>query len=103
MREWIVTNGLGGYASLTYGQQNISKFHGLLVASLQPPTERWVFVSNLYDRIQVDGKSYNLNDIKNKFSFNVFPSFIYNFDGISVKKTIFMPYEKKYCSHQIRG
>jgi len=49
MREWIVTNGLGGYASLTHQNTNTRKFHGLLIASLNPPTERWVFVSNILD------------------------------------------------------
>ena len=94
MREWIVTNGLGGYASLTRGQKNTSKFHGLLVASLRPPSERWVFVSNVNDRIQVDGHSYDLNNMQSKFVFNIFPSFVFNFDNISVRKTIFMPYGK---------
>ncbi|GAJ21121.1 unnamed protein product, partial [marine sediment metagenome] len=36
MREWIVTNGLGGYASLTNSNNNTRKFHGLLIASLNP-------------------------------------------------------------------
>jgi hypothetical protein len=40
MREWIVTNGLGSYASLTHSGETTSKFHGLLVASLEPPTKR---------------------------------------------------------------
>ena len=52
MREWIVTNGLGSYASLTHSNDNTRKFHGLLVASLNPPTERWVFVSNIYDLLR---------------------------------------------------
>jgi hypothetical protein len=42
MREWLVTNGIGGYASLTYKNTNTRKFHGLLVASLDPPVNRWV-------------------------------------------------------------
>ena len=51
MREWLVTNGLGSYASLTNSFENSRKYHGLLVASLQPPTRRWVFVSNIYEKI----------------------------------------------------
>ena len=53
MREWLITNGLGGYASLTSKNTNTSKFHGLLITSLNPPAERWVFVSNIIDKIQI--------------------------------------------------
>ena len=39
-REWIVTNGIGGYASSSIIGANTRRYHGLLVASLNPPTER---------------------------------------------------------------
>lgn len=94
MREWIVTNGLGGYASLTYQNTNTRKFHGLLIASLNPPTERWVFVSNVFDQIHLDDAKYDLRNYKNKFSFDVFPSFSYKFNGVKIKKTIFMEHGK---------
>ena len=94
MREWIVTNGLGGYASLTYQNINTRKFHGLLIASLNPPTKRWVFVSNVFDQIILDNVKYDLKNHKNRFSFDVFPSFSYEFRNIIIKKTIFMEYEK---------
>jgi hypothetical protein len=57
MREWIVTNGLGGYASLNYNNTNSRKFHGLLVSSLNPPIDRWVFVSNINDQFQTKKKN----------------------------------------------
>jgi predicted glycogen debranching enzyme len=94
MKEWIVTNGLGGYASLTHQNTNTRKFHGLLIASLNPPTKRWVFVSNVFDQIQFGESKYDLRNFKNKFSFDVFPSFSYELDDIKIKKTIFMEYEK---------
>ncbi len=94
MREWLVTNGLGGYASLTYNNTNTSKYHGLLVASLNPPTKRWVFISNILDRIKVDGQDIYLSDYKPIFNFDYFPSFTYNFDDFKIKKTIFMEHEK---------
>lgn len=90
MREWIVTNGLGSYASLTYRNTNMRKFDGLLVASLDPPTQRWVFVSNVFDKIQIKDKTYNLADYKNNFSFDLFPSFYYKINDTEIKKTIFM-------------
>jgi predicted glycogen debranching enzyme len=94
MREWIVTNGLGSYASLTYQNTNTRKFHGLLVASLNPPTNRWVFVSNVFDQILLNDTKHDLRNHKNKFSFDVFPSFLYELNDIKIKKTIFMDHEK---------
>lgn len=94
MREWITTNGLGSYASLTHSNVNMSKFHGLLVASMDPPTKRHVFVSNVHERIQIDDQIYDLNSIAGSFDFDVFPSFLYEVDSINVRKTIFMEHEK---------
>jgi predicted glycogen debranching enzyme len=94
MREWIVTNGLGGYASLTHQNTNSRKFHGLLVASLNPPTNRWVFVSNVFDQITLNNTKIDLRNYKNDFSFDVFPTFSYDLNDIKIKKTIFMEHEK---------
>ena len=94
MREWIVTNGLGSYASLTHSGETTSKFHGLLVASLEPPTKRWMFVSNITDRIQIKERVYPLKGHKCKFVFDFFPSLIYDIDGVRIKKTFFMEHGK---------
>jgi len=90
MREWIVTNGLGGYASLTYYNKNISKFNGLLIASLNPPTDRWLFVSNVFDKVRIKNDTYCLKDFKPEFSYDYFPSFYYELEGVKIKKTFFM-------------
>lgn len=90
MREWIVTNGLGGYASLTHKSTNTRKYHGLLVSSLNPPTNRWVFVSNVYNKIQINNQTFTFNHSKCNFSYDLFPTFTCNFDKMSFKKTVFM-------------
>jgi predicted glycogen debranching enzyme len=46
-REWLVTNGLGGYASGTVAGARTRRYHGLLVAALKPPVERTVLVAKL--------------------------------------------------------
>ena len=94
MREWIVTNGLGSYASLTYNNTNTRKFHGLLVSSLHPPVERWVFVSNVIDEIQIADKKFDLRFQKPSFSFDLFPTFTYDIDGVNIQKTVFMEHGK---------
>jgi len=94
MREWITTNGLGSYASQTQSNVNTRKFHGLLVASIDPPTKRRVFVSDINERIKINDTLHNFNDVKADFDFDVFPSFLYNFGEVQVKKTILMEYEK---------
>ncbi len=50
-KEWLVTNGIGGYASSTAAGANTRRYHGLLVASLNPPTERTVMVSKIEECI----------------------------------------------------
>jgi predicted glycogen debranching enzyme len=46
-REWLVTNGLGGFACGTVAQANTRRYHGLLVAALAPPVERTLLVAKL--------------------------------------------------------
>ena len=50
-REWLITNGIGGYASGTVSGANTRRYHGLLVASANPPTDRSVLVSKIEERI----------------------------------------------------
>jgi predicted glycogen debranching enzyme len=49
-REWLVTNGIGGYASGTIAGTLTRRYHGLLVAALQPPLGRTQLVA-LFDEI----------------------------------------------------
>ena len=59
-REWLVTNGLGGYASGTIAGPNTRRYHGLLVAAFAPPVERTVLVASLIEWTTYDGKRYPL-------------------------------------------
>ena len=45
--EWLVTNGIGGYASSTVSGVNTRRYHGLLIAALRPPVERTVLMAKL--------------------------------------------------------
>ncbi|MBV6441085.1 MAG: glycogen debranching protein [Haliscomenobacteraceae bacterium CHB4] len=50
-KEWLLTNGIGGYASSSVIGANTRRYHGLLVASLNPPTARTVMVSKVEECI----------------------------------------------------
>ncbi len=50
-REWLATNGIGGYASSTVVGANTRRYHGLLVAALEPPAGRSVMVSKVEECI----------------------------------------------------
>jgi predicted glycogen debranching enzyme len=60
-REWLVTNGLGGYASGTIAGIATRRYHGLLVAALAPPVERTVLVGGSVDWAEYDGRRYPLS------------------------------------------
>ncbi len=60
-REWLVTNGLGGYASGTVAGVNTRRYHGVLVAALSPPVGRTVLVGGLVEWVSHDGRRYPLS------------------------------------------
>ena len=50
-REWLVTNGIGGYASGSIVGATTRSYHGLLVAALHPPVERTVLVTKIDEEV----------------------------------------------------
>ncbi len=106
-KEWIVTNGLGGYASSTVLGINSRKYHGLLIAALSPPGDRTVCLEKLDEEIEVDDQIYQIwaNEFKDvfypegfrfleEFSLSPFPQYIYSAGKINIAKMLFMPHEK---------
>ncbi|MGA2310116.1 MAG: amylo-alpha-1,6-glucosidase [Candidatus Bathyarchaeia archaeon] len=106
-KEWLVTNGLGGYASSTVLGINTRKYHGLLVAALHPPKDRRVFLTKLDEDVSVGNDVYRLgaNEFQGgffprgysfleEFSVSPFPKYVYALPNVEVQKTIFTPYGK---------
>lgn len=105
-KEWIVTNGLGGYASSTIIGANTRKYHGLLVAPLTPPARRVALLSKLDESIEINEKKYNLytnigknyitEGYKNQkyFEKTEIVTFHYEVEDIKIKKSICMEYGK---------
>ena len=60
-REWLVTNGIGGYASGTVAGSQTRRYHGLLVAALQPPVGRTQLVSAIDEIVHYAGADFSLS------------------------------------------
>ena len=105
-REWLITNGIGGYSSSTILGCNTRKYHGLLIAPLTPPARRFLILSKLDEAVEIDGKSiplytnmsknYISKGFKNLESFekDYFPIFTYKIGNITIKKIICMEHGK---------
>lgn len=102
-QEWIVTNGLGGYASSTVIGENTRRYHGLLVAALEPPTNRTVIIAKIEERILFNGEYYELstneypgvrypngNKYLDTFSVAPFPLWKYRCADWVLEKSVFM-------------
>ncbi len=59
--EWLVTNGIGGYAAGTVGGALTRRYHGLLIASLKPPVERTLLLAKLAERVHLGGQWVDLD------------------------------------------
>ncbi len=59
-REWLVTNGIGGYASGTVAGSQTRRYHGLLIAALQPPVGRTQLVSAIDEIVHYAGADFSL-------------------------------------------
>ncbi len=106
-KEWLITNGLGGYASSSVPGINTRKYHALLVAALDPSGNRNVCLSKLDEDILVGDDIFRLGSTEfhdviypegykliNQFSIDPFPIYSYNVGNVQVTKTIFMPKNK---------
>ncbi|MDQ1472497.1 MAG: hypothetical protein QOJ99_3977 [Bryobacterales bacterium] len=102
-REWLETNGIGGFASSTVPGINTRRYHGLLTASLHPPVDRYVLLSKLEETVFLNGARYDLSanlypgavhptgyTYLKSFRLAPFPIFTYEIGGIELEKRIFM-------------
>src|SRR5712692_1662898 len=60
-REWLETNGLGGFASSTIAGLNTRRYHGLLTAATKPPVGRMLLLSKLEETVTVGGQRFDLS------------------------------------------
>ncbi len=104
-KEYVVTNGIGGYSSSSLCGMNTRRYHGLLVASLNPPVERYVVVSKIEETVINDNGeaidistnqypgTFHPNGYIHQHSFvkQPIPTFLYKLnDGIQIEKSVCM-------------
>jgi predicted glycogen debranching enzyme len=102
-REWLETNGIGGFSSSTISGLNTRRYHGLLTAATKPPVGRFVLLSKLEETLQIDGRRYELSsnqypgvihphgfNYQTGFCLDPFPSFTYDVEGVRLDKSVFM-------------
>lgn len=106
-KEWLLANRRGSYVSGTVLGCNTRRYHGLLIASLHPPVERFVTLSNLLETVTIGERKYELSNFE--FSDRLHPQgyrylkefrrdtgvhFCYELDGLTVEKSIYLAYEQ---------
>ena len=107
-QEWLLTNGLGGFAFSSLVGCNTRRYHGLLIAATNPPVGRVSILSRLGEMLILDGeKTHEL--AVNQFNESVHPrgymylrrfelgttaKWIFDVDGVSVVKELLVPWKK---------
>jgi predicted glycogen debranching enzyme len=100
-REWLETNGLGGWASSTITGAHTRRYHGLLVAATKPPVGRMVLLSKLDETVVLSAQRFELSCNRYPgathprgfehlvaFEKDLFPAFDYEAGGVRLRKTI---------------
>ncbi len=102
-REWLETNGLGGFASSLITGLNTRRYHGLLIAATKPPVGRLLLLSRLEETLVIDGNRYDLSvnqysgaihpngqQYLKRFRLDPFPIFTYEVEGVEIEKSVFL-------------
>ncbi|MGH9839630.1 MAG: glycogen debranching enzyme N-terminal domain-containing protein, partial [Blastocatellia bacterium] len=102
-REWIETNGIGGFASSTIIGLNTRRYHGLLMAATKLPVGRTLLLSKLEETLVVNGERYDLSanqypgtihpqgyQYLKSFRLDPFPVFTYEVAGVVIEKSVRM-------------
>lgn len=110
-REWVITNGLGGYAGSSIIGAHTRKHHGMLIASLHPPVERFLILSKINESISIENRTYSFatnqrpggwneegQKYLQRFIYDELPHFVYYVEGTFVTKTVAFEFEKNTIS-----
>jgi predicted glycogen debranching enzyme len=103
-REWLETNGLGGFACGTLSGANTRRYHGLLTAALNPPGGRMLLLSKLEETLVLGDRRIDLSTneyagaihpegylLLTNFRLDPLPTWTFEVEGLRMEKSIFMP------------
>lgn len=105
-KEWLISNGIGGYANATVIGSNSRSFSSLLNVSLNHPADRYTLLANISERISDDTGITNLATYHSisetyegfrylsHFSFGSYPEYTYQIGDMIIRKSIGMVYGK---------
>src|SRR5271167_5270619 len=108
-REWLVANGLGGYASSTITGAITRRYHGFLIAAQPAPLGRMVVLNDLEVDIELaDGSVVNLREKGRFLDFTLnmgLPSWRFEIDGVVIEKSIVVPSRQNivHCTFRLLG
>ena len=105
-REWLLTNGLGSFASGTVSDARTRTYHGWLIAALDPPGRRTLLLSHLDSSLEVAGKVIALETnfwmsgtiepkgyrLLRSFELDPVPTWIWGEDNWQLTRQMVMPY-----------
>jgi glycogen debranching enzyme len=102
-REWLETNGIGGFACATISGANTRRYHGLLTAAVEPPVLRFLLLSKLEETLMVGNERFELSSnfyegtthpegyrYLTGFRLDPFPIFTYQAGGVKIEKRVFL-------------
>ena len=103
MKEWLLTNGRGSYASSTIAGCNTRAYHGLLIGSLMPPAHRVMALSNCLEMIISKAGIFNLStfefpdkfaptgfDFLKNFRRDIGVHFDYELENVELTKSVYL-------------
>jgi predicted glycogen debranching enzyme len=93
IKEWLVTNGLGGYASGTLTGVLTRRYHGLLIAALPNPLGRFMMLNALFETFEVEGNAAQLDG--NDFELEMgLPVWKYRIHDLTIEKRLILSHEQ---------
>lgn len=105
-KEWLITNGIGGFSGHTVAGGAFRSFHAYLVASFNAPVERYAILTRTQEQLTIHGREYDLtsqqyvNENKDgqrylqRFTFDAVPTYTYAVEDVHITKTIALEQKK---------
>ena len=116
-KEWLLTNGIGGFANSTIIGASSRVFSSYLLASLHPPVDRMLIWAKTHEEVVINDTEYDLaaqqypgqlregQKFLNEFTLDIIPTYTYQVNDLIIHKSIVMEYGKNASSvcYEVKG